>query len=58
MTNGNNDQLDRIENDLETVKDILLTVASRAEATDRRIDRLVERQDHTQQQLDQQAREC
>ncbi len=35
MTNGS-DRLDRIENDLETVKDILLTVARRAEATDGR----------------------
>ena len=53
MTNGSNDRLDRIENDFETVKDILIAVARRAEATDERIDRLALRQDRTQQQLDQ-----
>ena len=52
MTNSNN-RLDRIEDDLETVKDILIAVARRAEATDSRLDRLVESQDRTQQQLDQ-----
>lgn len=46
-------RLDRIENDLETVKEIMLTLARRAEATDARIDRLAERQDRTQTQLDQ-----
>lgn len=52
MTNSN-DRLDQIENDLETVKDILIAVARRAEATDSRLDRLVESQVSTQQQLDQ-----
>ncbi len=59
MTNGS-DRLDRIENDLETVKDILLTVArqyeaseKRMQATDERIDRLTQNQDRTQHQLDQ-----
>lgn len=52
MTNSNN-RLDRIEDDFETVKDILIAVARRAEATDSRLDRLVESQDRTQQQLDQ-----
>ncbi len=53
MTNTNASRLDRIENDLETVKDIMLTLARRAEETDERIDRLVDRQDLTQRQLDQ-----
>jgi len=59
-TSSGSDRLDRIENDLEAVKDILLTVArryevaaDRREATDERIDRLVERQERTQAQLDQ-----
>ncbi len=39
MTNGSSD---RIEDDLETVKDILITVARRAEATDQRLDRLTD----------------
>jgi DNA repair exonuclease SbcCD ATPase subunit len=34
------DRLDRIEADLETVKEILLTTASRTESTDKRIDNL------------------
>lgn len=33
-------RLDRIENDLETVKEILMAVARRAEATDSRLERL------------------
>jgi archaellum component FlaC len=63
VTNSN-DRLDRIENDLETVKDILIAVARRAEATDERmerlaqrtderINRLAEQQERTQTQLDQ-----
>lgn len=52
-SNNGSDRLDRIEDDLETVKDILLAVARRAEATDKRLDELVSRQDRTQQQLDQ-----
>jgi len=53
MTNSNGGWLDRLENDLETVKNIMLTLARRAEGTDQRIDRLVESQDRTQRQLDQ-----
>lgn len=63
MTNGK-DRLDRIENDLETVKDILIAVARRAESTDERLERLAQRtderinrlaeqQERTQQNLDQ-----
>lgn len=52
MTNSS-DRLDRIENDLETVKEIMLAVARRAEATDSRLDRLAESQERTQEQLDQ-----
>jgi len=43
VTNSN-DRLDRIENDLETVKDILIAVARRAEATDERMERLAQKQ--------------
>ena len=53
MTNDSNDRLERSENDLETVKGILVAVARRAESTDSRLDRLVESQDRTQRQLDQ-----
>lgn len=53
MTNGSSDRIDQFEDDLETVKQIMLTLARRAEATDARIDRLAERQDRTQAQLDQ-----
>jgi len=53
MTNDSNDRLERSENDLETVKGLLVAVARRAEATDYRLDRLVESQDRTQRQLDQ-----
>jgi len=42
VTNGK-DRLDRIENDLETVKDILIAVARRAESTDERLERLAQR---------------
>lgn len=45
MTNGNDD--------LETVKTILVAVARRAEATDERLDQLIESQGRTQKQLDQ-----
>lgn len=60
----NSDRLDRIEADLETVKDILLSTARRSETADERIsalsvkteariDRLAEKQDRTQEQLEQ-----
>ncbi len=38
----NNDRLDGPSNDLETVKEILIAVARRAEATDSRLDRLAQ----------------
>lgn len=46
--NGNGNRGD----ELETIKEILLTVARRAEATDARLDRLAESQGRTQEQLD------
>lgn len=60
----NSDRLDRIEANLETVKDILLSTARRSETaderisalsvkTDARIDRLAAKQDRTQEQLEQ-----
>ena len=52
MTNDN-DRIDRIDDDLETVKTILVAVARRAEATSERLDQLIESQGRTQQQLDQ-----
>ena len=57
MTNSNH-RLDRVENDLETVKEILMTVARRYEvaeqrmdATDRRIERLAQRTDERIERL-------
>lgn len=52
MTNSN-DWLDRFGDDFEIVKEILVAVARRAEATDERLDRLAQRQERTQVQLDQ-----
>ena len=55
-----NDRLDRFENDLETVKAILFTVArryevseKRMEATDARIERLSQQQEATLHAIDQ-----
>lgn len=45
---------DRSSNDLETIKEILLATARRAEATDARLARLSENQSHAQEQLNQQ----
>lgn len=45
-------RLDRVENELETVKQLLLSTARYAESANQRIDRLIERQDSTQKQLD------
>ena len=54
MTNSNSsDRLNRVEANLQTVTDILVAVARRAEATDARLDRVVESQDRMQGQLDQ-----
>ncbi|MEH2413586.1 hypothetical protein [Nostoc sp.] len=49
---SNAQRLDNVENDLETVKQLLVSTTSYAESADKRIDRLVERQDLTQRQLD------
>ncbi|MBC6430332.1 hypothetical protein FM036_05595 [Nostoc sp. HG1] len=49
---SNAQRLDNVENDLETVKQLLVSTASYAESADKRIDRLVERQDSSQKQLD------
>jgi len=49
---NNSNRLDRIEDDLETVKEILVAVARRAESTDERLDRLP-KEERTQVQLDQ-----
>lgn len=52
-------RLDRIETDLETIKDILLATARRAEAADergikldQRLDRLTQNQEESQRQID------
>lgn len=44
---------DRFSNDLETIKEILLATARRAEATDTRLDCLSENKSHAQEQLNQ-----
>ncbi|OUL21477.1 hypothetical protein BV378_26530 [Nostoc sp. RF31YmG] len=48
----NTQRFDNIENDLETVKQLLISTANYAESANKRIDRLIERQDLTQKQLD------
>lgn len=45
-------RLDRVEDELETVKQLLVSTARYAESANQRIDRLIERQDLTQRQLD------
>ncbi|MBD2255601.1 hypothetical protein [Nostoc parmelioides] len=45
-------RLDHVEDELETVKQLLVSTARYAESSDRKIDRLAERQDLTQRQLD------
>ncbi|QLE58217.1 hypothetical protein [Nostoc sp. TCL26-01] len=45
-------RLDDVEDELETVKQVLLSTARYAESANQRIDRLIERQDSTQKQLD------
>lgn len=64
MTNGSNDRLDQIEDDLETVKEILFTVARRYEtaadrmdATDERIERLAQGTDERLERLGQKTDE-
>lgn len=45
-------RLNQLEDEFETVKQLLISAASYAESADKRIDRLSERQDITQRQLD------
>ncbi|MEA5618463.1 hypothetical protein VB711_11535 [Cronbergia sp. UHCC 0137] len=47
-----NTRLDRLEDEFETVKQLLISSASYTEAAHKRIDRLADRQDITQRQLD------
>jgi archaellum component FlaC len=42
-------RLDNVENELKTVKQLLLSAGRLAESSHERIDRLAERQDRTQQ---------
>jgi hypothetical protein len=49
MTNGNGNR----DGELELIRQLLIATANRAEATDERLDRLVESQERTQRQLDQ-----
>jgi chromosome segregation ATPase len=53
MTQSPNQRLDRIEDEFETVKQLLASAARYAESANEKIDRLSERQDRTQVQLDQ-----
>jgi chromosome segregation ATPase len=47
-----NSRLNKIEDEFETVKQLLISAASYAESANKRIDRLTEKQDITQRQLD------
>lgn len=58
-TQSSDHRLDRIETDLETIKDILLATARHAEAADergikldQRLDRLTQKQEESQRQID------
>ncbi|MDF5740319.1 MULTISPECIES: hypothetical protein [unclassified Nostoc] len=51
MTNAQ--RLDHVEDELETVKRLLVSAASYAESANRRLDELTIKQDRTQSQLDQ-----
>lgn len=53
MTQSPNQRLDRIEDEFETVKQLLASAARYAESANEKLDRLSERQDRTQVQLDQ-----
>ncbi len=48
----NTQRLDNVEDELETVKQLLVSTASYSESANRKIDRLVEAQDRTQSYLD------
>jgi chromosome segregation ATPase len=53
VTQSPNQRLDRIEDEFETVKQLLASAARHAESANVKIDRLSDRQDRTQVQLDQ-----
>jgi chromosome segregation ATPase len=53
MTRSPDQRLDRIEDEFETVKQLLASAARYAESANEGLDRLTERQDRTQVQLDQ-----
>jgi chromosome segregation ATPase len=53
MTRSPDQRLDRIEDEFETVKQLLASAARYAESANAKIDRLSDRQDRTQAQLDQ-----
>ena len=52
MTRSPDQRLDRIEDEFETVKQLLASAAHYAESANAKIDRLSDRQDRTQTQLD------
>jgi chromosome segregation ATPase len=53
MTRSPDQRLDRIEDEFETVKQLLASAARYAESANEKIDQLSDRQDRTQAQLDQ-----
>lgn len=53
MTRSPDQRLDRIEDEFETVKQLLASAARYASSANEGLDRLTERQDRTQNQLDQ-----
>jgi ABC-type transporter Mla subunit MlaD len=55
MTRSPDQRLDRIEDEFETVKQLLTSAARYAESANEKLDRLSEKQDRTQTQLDQLA---
>lgn len=52
MTRSPDQRLDRIEDEFDTVKQLLASAARYAESANEKLDRLSERQDRTQAQLD------
>ncbi len=52
MTRSPDQRIDTIEDELETVKRLLVSAASYAESANQGLERLTERQDRTQAQLD------
>jgi len=53
VTQSPNQRLDRIEDEFETVKQLLASAARYAESANEGLERLTEKQDRTQTQLDQ-----